>query len=93
MPDHPRVLRVTTKDIDGAQVLVSVRDSGIGLAGKPVEQIFETFYTTKPDGLGMGLSICRSIVEGYGGRLWAEANEGPGATFLFTIPVGDEASE
>ena len=85
--DRPRVLRIHTKDYEGRAVLVAVQDTGVGLSLKQIEQIFETFYTTKPEGLGMGLSICRSIVEGYGGRLWAEPNGGPGATFQFTMPI------
>ena len=85
--DRPRVLRIHTKDYEGRAVLVAVQDTGVGLSLKQIEQIFETFYTTKPEGLGMGLSICRSIVEGYGGRLWAEPNGGPGATFQFTLPI------
>jgi signal transduction histidine kinase len=68
-------------------VLVAVADSGVGLNSPRVDKLFETFYTTKPDGLGMGLSICRSIIEGHGGRLWAEPNNGSGATFQFTLPV------
>ena len=85
--DRPRVLLVRTRSQDERTVLVAVQDSGIGLDSKQMEQIFETFYTTKPEGLGMGLSICRSIIEGHGGRLWAESNKGPGATFQFTLPV------
>jgi len=85
--DRSRLLRIHTKDYDGHAVLVAVQDSGVGFNSKQIDQIFETFYTTKPDGLGMGLSICRSIIEGYGGRLWAEPNGGPGATFQFTLPI------
>jgi signal transduction histidine kinase len=84
--DRPRLLRLHTKDHEGRAVLVAVQDSGVGLSSTQKEQLFETFYTTKPDGLGMGLSICRSIVEGHGGRLWAESNDGHGTTFKFTLP-------
>jgi C4-dicarboxylate-specific signal transduction histidine kinase len=84
---RPRVLRILTKAQEGSAVLVAVQDSGVGLSPKQKEHLFETFYTTKPGGLGMGLSICRSIIEGHGGRLWAEPNEGPGVTFQFTIPA------
>jgi signal transduction histidine kinase len=62
-----------------------VQDSGIGLDPKNAERIFDAFHTTKPGGLGMGLSISRSIVESHGGRLWAISNDGPGATFRFTL--------
>jgi len=61
-------------------------DTGVGLPADNPEQIFESFVTTKPEGTGMGLAISRSIVESHGGRLWAIANSGPGATFLFTLP-------
>jgi len=75
-------------DLDGASMLkVAVRDRGTGLNGAQVDKIFEPFYTTKPDGLGMGLSISRSIVEAHGGRLWAENNRDCGATFYFTVPI------
>jgi signal transduction histidine kinase len=84
--ERSRDLIVTTEDHDSAQVLVSVRDTGPGLDPQLGACIFDAFYTTKPGGLGMGLSICRSIVEGHGGRLWAEANDGPGTTFRFTMP-------
>jgi signal transduction histidine kinase len=68
-------------------VLVAVRDSGPGLAPESVERLFESFYTTKPGGLGMGLSICRSIIEAHHGRLWASANTPNGAVFQFTLPT------
>jgi signal transduction histidine kinase len=65
--------------------LTTVRDCGVGLDPRTIEQIFEAFHTTKPGGLGMGLSISRSIVENHGGRLWATANDNIGATFQFTL--------
>jgi signal transduction histidine kinase len=68
-------------------VLVAVQDSGPGLAPAALERLFEAFYTTKPNGLGLGLSICRSIIEAHGGRLWASANAPRGAIFHFTLPV------
>jgi signal transduction histidine kinase len=68
-------------------VLISVSDTGVGLPKEDADQIFNAFFTTKPDGSGMGLSISRSIVESHGGRLWATANSGPGATFCFTLAV------
>jgi signal transduction histidine kinase len=84
MSEGPRELLISTAKTD-AGVLVSVRDSGSGLMLESVEQLFESFYTTKPGGLGMGLSICRSIIEAHGGRLWASANEPRGAIFQFTL--------
>lgn len=85
--ERPHVLLIQTKHHpeQGAQIIV--RDSGVGLDPEATEKLFETFYTTKAEGLGMGLSICRSIIEGHGGRLWAECNEGHGATFQFNLPV------
>ncbi len=68
-------------------VLVTVQDTGVGLDPQSVERVFEAFYTTKPDGMGMGLAICRSIVEAHGGRLWASANEPHGTIFQFTLPA------
>ena len=88
--DGPRQLLVTTGKADSDGVLVAVRDSGPGLAPAALEHIFEAFYTTKPDGMGIGLSICRSIVEAHGGRLSASGNEGPGATFQFVMPLHQE---
>ena len=68
-------------------MLVSVRDSGPGLAPAMIENLFKAFHTTKPNGLGLGLSICRSIIEAHGGRLWASANAPHGAVFQFTLPA------
>jgi two-component system, LuxR family, sensor kinase FixL len=74
-------------------VEISVRDHGIGLTSDNLAKIFDPFYTTKRDGLGMGLSISRSIIEAHGGRLWAENNADRGATFYFTVPaINGEAS-
>lgn len=71
----------------GEAVQVAVRDSGLGLSEENIERLFQPFYTTKPDGLGMGLSICREIIEDHGGRLWASQNVPRGATFEFTLPA------
>jgi len=89
--DRPRIVRIHTAAPEPKSILVSVEDSGIGLGPDRRARLFDAFYTTKPDGLGMGLSISRSIVEAHGGTLWAEPNEGPGATFHFTLPT-EEAS-
>jgi signal transduction histidine kinase len=90
--DRPRVLRIQTKISGEHAVLTTIRDSGVGLDPEHIEQLFEPFYTTKATGFGMGLSISRSIIEAHGGRLWAEPNKGPGATFLFTLPVEDSSA-
>lgn len=82
---RPRELTVETRVPEETVVLVSVRDSGIGLDPESLEKVFAAFHTTKPGGLGMGLSISRSIVENHFGRLWATANDGPGTTFQFTL--------
>jgi PAS domain S-box-containing protein len=79
-------LGVVSQRTDDGQLMVSVSDSGIGFPGETLERIFEAFYTTKPQGTGMGLSISRRIIESHGGRLWASVNAGPGATFQFTLP-------
>ena len=86
--DRPRELVVATMQDAVDQVRVAVRDSGVGLDPEAKERIFEAFYTSKREGMGMGLSIARSIVERHGGRLWAVPNDGPGATFVFTLPHG-----
>jgi PAS domain S-box-containing protein len=82
-----REMRIGTAREASNGVLVSVRDLGPGLDPRNVDRLFEAFYTTKPDGLGMGLAICRSIIEAHGGRLWATANEPRGAVFQFTLPL------
>jgi C4-dicarboxylate-specific signal transduction histidine kinase len=82
----PRELLISTEQTEANGVLVAVRDSGPGINPEHVERVFEAFYPTKSSGVGMGLSICRSIIEAHGGRLWAEANEPRGAMFQFTLP-------
>ena len=72
---------------DARAVRVAVQDTGVGVDPQQAEHLFQAFFTTKPNGLGMGLSISRSIVEAHGGRLWATPNDGPGVTFQFTLPV------
>ena len=84
--DRARELVITTRNVDANQVRVMVEDSGIGIDPQMIDKIFDSFYTTKPGGMGMGLSISRSILEAHGGRLWAEANDGPGTTLHFTLP-------
>jgi signal transduction histidine kinase len=84
--DRPREIVISTQRGEGSEVLVQVQDSGVGLDPEAKEKLFDAFYTSKSVGMGMGLAISRSIVEHHGGRLWAAANDGPGATFLFTIP-------
>jgi signal transduction histidine kinase len=83
--DRRRDLVIRTHLGEGSEIRVIVRDSGIGLDPLNAERIFDAFHTTKPGGLGMGLSISRSIIESHGGRLWAVPNEGPGTTFQFTL--------
>jgi signal transduction histidine kinase len=84
--EGPRELLITTAQAEPDGVLVAVKDSGPGLASASLE-LFAPFYTTKPDGLGMGLSICRSIIEAHGGRMWVTANLPRGAIFYFTVPT------
>jgi PAS domain S-box-containing protein len=83
--ERARELAITTRNIDSDQVQVTVEDSGIGIEAQPIDKIFDSFYTTKPGGMGMGLSISRSILQAHGGRLWATANDG-GTFFHFTLP-------
>jgi PAS domain S-box-containing protein len=87
LSEGARELLVRTGKAESGGVLVAVRDSGPGLAPETPERLFESFYTTKPGGLGLGLSICRSIIEVHGGRLWACANVPCGAVFQFTVPA------
>jgi PAS domain S-box-containing protein len=86
----PRALWVSSEKIASTEVLIAVRDSGPGLEPQSLDRLFDAFYTTKPHGLGLGLAISRSIIAAHGGRLWATANEGRGATFQFTLPTGGE---
>lgn len=83
--DRPKELQIRSRQHEAEQVLVAVKDSGVGIAGHNLESLFDAFYSTKSQGLGMGLAISRSIVEDHGGRLWAVPNDGPGATFQFTL--------
>ena len=82
-----RDLLISTEKAESGGVLVAVQDSGPGLAPASLERLFDAFYTTKASGLGLGLSICRSIIEAHGGRLWASANPPHGAIFQFTLPA------
>jgi signal transduction histidine kinase len=90
VPQERRVLRVSARlERNGREphVVVAVQDSGVGIRDADLASIFQTFYTTKPGGLGMGLSISRSIIERHGGRLWATPNVDHGATFHFSLPA------
>ena len=84
--DRPREWLIRTERAEGNQVRLSVKDSGVGFTPQAAEKIFEAFYTTKIDGMGIGLSISRSIIEAHQGRIWATPNDGPGCTFSFAIP-------
>jgi signal transduction histidine kinase len=85
--DRPRQLLIRTERERADRVRVSVRDAGVGLDRQSMDKLFDTFFTTKSGGMGVGLSVSRSIVERHHGRLWAEPNDGPGATFAFSIPL------
>ncbi|WP_245334923.1 PAS domain-containing sensor histidine kinase [Bradyrhizobium mercantei] len=88
--DRPRELVIRTRRDDAGQILVTVSDCGVGVAAENAERLFDAFYSTKASGMGMGLSICRSIVEAHRGRLSLVGNAGPGATFQFTLPLHQE---
>jgi len=90
--DRTRVLRIRTEEQPSDNIAVLVQDSGVGVDPEHSSRMFEAFYTTKVEGVGMGLTISRSIIEAHGGRLWAVANAGPGSTFCFTLPI-DEGSK
>jgi signal transduction histidine kinase len=84
--DRPRQLVIRTERDEGDRVRLAVQDAGVGVEPQAVDKLFESFYTTKSGGMGIGLSVSRSIIESHHGRLWAAPNDGPGATFSFSIP-------
>jgi signal transduction histidine kinase len=90
--DRPRELLVSTQVEQPDLVRVTVRDNGVGISPQDADKIFTAFYTTKHGGMGVGLSVSRSIIEGHRGRLWASANDGPGTTFSFCIPYGQDGT-
>jgi signal transduction histidine kinase len=90
--DRPRELVIRSRQDETQQVLVSVTDYGVGIPAENADRLFNAFFTTKSSGMGMGLSICRSIMEAHGGRLWATANTPHGATFQFTLPVNADTA-
>ena len=91
--ERPRELVIRTAREEGDQVRLIVRDAGVGFDPQAMDRLFEAFYTTKSDGMGMGLSVSRSIIESHQGRLWATPNDGPGATFSFSIPSVPEGGK
>ena len=91
--DRPRNLLIVTLPEETNRVRLSVSDSGVGIDPKELDKLFNAFYTTKSHGMGMGLSISRSIIENHKGRLWASANDGPGATFSFSVPCRPESTQ
>jgi C4-dicarboxylate-specific signal transduction histidine kinase len=94
--EEQRLLEITERPetIDGMPAAtIRVRDHGVGLSSANTDRLFEAFYTTKPNGMGMGLAISRSIIEAHGGRMWFEPNTGPGATFAFTLPGAEAGAE
>jgi signal transduction histidine kinase len=84
--DRPKHLAVKVEREEGGGARLIVKDAGVGLDPQTVGRLFDAFYTTKSDGMGIGLSVSRSIIESHGGKLWAEANDGPGTTFSFSLP-------
>jgi signal transduction histidine kinase len=91
--DRPRHLLIKTEPDESDQVRLSVQDAGVGFDPQSMKRLFEAFYTTKNEGMGIGLSVSRSIIESHHGRLWATPNDGPGVTFSFSLPCVDEAGD
>ena len=89
--DRPREVHIRTER-DGDCVRLSVRDAGVGFEPHAADALFEPFYSTKRDGMGVGLSVSRSIIENHQGRLWAVRNDGPGATFAFSVPCRPDSA-
>jgi signal transduction histidine kinase len=87
--DRPKLLVIRTERDEGDRLRLSVRDTGVGFEPQAMDRLFDAFYTTKSNGMGIGLSVSRSIIESHKGRLWATPNDGPGATFGFSIPCGN----
>jgi C4-dicarboxylate-specific signal transduction histidine kinase len=85
--DGPRELSIGSRAVQGSQVVVDVKDTGKGIDAATLEQLFDPFYTTKPEGMGIGLALSRSMIEAHGGRLWAMQNSPRGAIFLFSLPA------
>jgi two-component system sensor kinase FixL len=92
-PDPSHEIHMKTERRDPNLIAVSFQDTGTGLPAGDLEKIFEPFWTSKAQGLGLGLSVSRSIISAHGGKLWAQSNAGRGVTFLFTLPVYQEAHE
>ena len=88
--DRPRELVIRSHQDEANQVVIAVTDRGVGISAENADRLFNAFFTTKSSGIGMGLSICRSIIEAHGGRMSATNNAGPGATFQFTLPLHQE---
>ena len=87
VPASQRRLAVSVMRTDAGNVRCAVRDQGIGITHENLRNVFDPFWTTKPEGLGMGLSVCRSIVEAHNGKMWVESSPGAGATFFFEVPA------
>jgi signal transduction histidine kinase len=92
MKDEPRILSVKSEVYEGDRVIISVADTGTGVASQDADRIFNPLFTNKPDGMGMGLSICRAIIEAHQGQLWFAPNNPRGAVFQFTLPANHAAS-
>jgi signal transduction histidine kinase len=90
--DRPRELVVRSHQDEAHQLVVTVKDCGVGISAENEDRLFNAFFTTKSSGMGLGLSICRSIIEAHGGRLSASGNVGPGATFQFALPMHRQAA-
>ncbi len=90
--ERPRELVIRSRRDEADQILVAVKDCGVGISAEHADRLFNAFFTTKSSGLGIGLRICRSIIEAHGGRLWLSGNAGPGATFQFTLPAYRQAT-